>query len=409
MRKQSSLNVIMFLISIVGAIAAFGFGELLLVYLSYLPPWVQCGVYLLFVAVVCCVVLLISEKIQTGNYLLKHKREFGFTAGKAALIFLPAALALGIITQLIYSWGGISISLNPKFQGTMIVCDISDSMNENDPYMHTVEAVASYIDTVPLGEYLGVLLFNDSLYSFREYSLLESEEERGELLQSIKDELFYSGGTDIEEALLTAISEMRQLEDPDWPGLILLFSDGQSDVDYSRVRNASIGDVSNPRNRIPVNTIYFSISPLGGYQMNTIAEETGGRYFHLGVREAPADLRNVFSRSRSEFRWNTNQHLIKSSTWSQGNTVAKVILRIVLLAMWGAFLGVFVVIFLNNNRLIKHFLIPKIVVAVICSVVFTVILLNAGTGPGQDAAGKLGRALLAAGMCIVYLPTYRWD
>ena len=409
MRKQSPLNVILFLISIVGAIAAFGFGEMLLVYVSYLPPWVQSGIYLLFVTVVCCVVILISEEIQTGNYLYKHKREFGMTAGKAALIFLPAALALGIITQLIYSWGGISINSNPRFQGTMIVCDISDSMNENDPRMHTVEAMASYIEAVPLGEYVGVLLFNDTLYSFREYSLLDNEDERAELLQSIRDGLYYGGGTDIEEALLTAISEMRQLEDPDWPGLVLLFSDGQSDVDYARVRNASIGDASNTRNRIPVNTIFFSTSPLGGYQMNTIAEETGGQYFHLGVREAPADLRNVFNRSRSEFRWNTNQHLIKSSTWSEGNTAVRIVLRIVLLAIWGVFSGAFVVIFLNNSRLLKHFLIPKTIIAVICSIAFTIILLNAGTGSGQDTAGKLGRALLAAGMCIMYPPTYRWD
>ena len=405
MRKQSALNGVMLLLSIIGAVAAFLFGEALLIYVSYLPFWIQCGIYLLFVMSVCCLVMILSEKIRTGYYLLKHRREFGLTAGKAALIFLPAALAIGIITQILYSWGGISLNTNPRFQGTMIVCDVSGSMQENDPYMDTVESMVSYIETVPLDEHIGVILFNDMSYNLREYSPLESEEEREGLIQLIYDEMYYYGGTDIEGALLSAFAEMRELDDPSWPGLVLLFSDGLSDINYDRIRSASIGNASNSRNRIPVNTIYFSQSVLSGYQMNTIAEITGGQYYHLGVGGDPSELRNAFSKSRAEFNFQTDRHLIKSSTWSESNIIIRAVIRIVLLSAWGVFSGIFVVVFLNNNRLFKHFLVAKIVVSIICAIAFTIILQNMNT----DFGSRIGRGLLAAGMCVMYLPTYRWD
>lgn len=408
MRKASALNFLMLLLSLAGAAAAFVFGELLLSFVSYLPYWVQSGVYLLFIMLVCCGVMVISEKIHSGGYLLKHRGEFGITSGKAALIFLPTALVLGIVTQLLYGWVFSTAVVDPDFQGTMIVCDISGSMEDNDPGREMVEAIAAYIDTVPLEEHLGIVLFNHEITSLRKYAPLKNEAERKKLKELVYNHVLYSGGTDINTALLEAINEMRELENPNWPGLILFFSDGgRGDciINYDLIRNAAVGTSGKLQSSIPVNTIYYSASPLSGSHMSLIAQNTGGEYYHVGVNDDPAFLREAFTRSRSEFELNNELHMIKYNIGPEGRTVWKIILRVLFLALWGALSGVFVVVFLNNSLLFKHFFIFKVIVSVVCGVIFTFIMLDVNT----DVQGMMARAFLAFGMCVMYLPTYRWN
>jgi len=395
----------MFLLSLAGALAAFFFGEILLSYMQFLPFWLQCGVYLLFVIGVCCIVMVLSEKIKTGYYLLKHDREFGMTGGKAALIFLPIAIALGILTQLLYNWGGIALNTNPRFQGTMVVSDISGSMLDNDPDMDSIAAMVSYIETVPLGEYLGIMIFNHEIITIRDYAPLRDEDEREELIMQIEEGITYDGGTDIQAALMEAIDEMRSATRKDWPGLILLFSDGESPIDFGMIQSASLGDLEDERSRIPVSTIFYSRTSTNASHMNRIADVTGGQFFHVGYGDSDLELRDIFQYSRTSFVWNTDHHLIRYTGALGSNTAIRVILRSFFISLWGILSGVFVVIFLNNNQLIKHFLIPKIIVSVLCAVVFTIIMVNLQS----DFGGIVGRALLAVSMCVMYLPTYRWD
>jgi Ca-activated chloride channel family protein len=403
MRKNSALNVLLLLLSLVGAAAAFIFGEALLGYVAYLPYWVQCGVYLLFVTLVGCLVMFVSETIHTGQYTLKQRKEFKQTALKAALIFLPAAVALGMLTQFLYGLVSLSGDENPDFQGTMIVCDVSGSMMENDPDRDAVTAVQSYLDTVPKGEYVGIIAFSDQAVSVREYAPLLEDDEREELKALAEQNMTYYGGTDIQSALIAAIDEMRTLEDKDWPGLIMLFSDGQSVVDYDQLLEASLGDDEDVKQRIPVNTIYYASDPLGGYQMSTIAQKTGGAYFYMGLEQDGVSLRDAFTHSRSLVTVE-QPHLIQSYFGPMREAPVRILLQGLFLVLWGVFSGVLVVVFLNNNRLIPHYLYVKIGVSVAAGVALTLILLTSDADMGMTA-----RAVLAVSMCTLYLPTYRWD
>ena len=403
MRKSSPLNLFMLILSVLGAIAAYILGEMLLLYVAYLPYWLQCGIYLLFVSGICCLVMFISEMIRPGGYLLKHRQEFKQTAGKAAMIMLPAALALGIVTQLLYGLIGMQKSEKPDFQGTMIVCDISGSMFENDPNQDAVKAITEYIDSVPLGEYLGVTLFNQMPNTIREYAVLKTEEERTELKDFISSNVVYEGNTDIQSALMASFAQMRLIEDKDWPGLVLLFSDGLSYMDYAQLQKASLGDVEDPKTSIPVNTIYYASTPLGGYQMSTIAQKTGGAYFYIGVDSDEIALRDVFTHSRSIFT-GEKPHLLQPYYGVSRTSPLRIILQILFLAIWGIFTGVLVVVFLNNNKLIRHYLYAKIVVSFVFAVIFAVLMIASGADNRMTPM-----ALLAAGMCITYVPTYTWD
>lgn len=405
MKKASSLNILLFLLSLAGTALAVVFGEALLTYVAYLPYWIQCGLYLLFVMAVCCLVMVVSEKMHTGNYLMKHQKEFNMTSSKATLIFLPSALALGVLTQMLYGWAGLLNYETPNFQGTMIVCDVSGSMSTNDPSRNTVKGIASYIDTVPLGEHLGIILFNQDTKKIREYAPLNDETEREALKQLIVDEINYDGGTNIDIALLEAIDEMRAVKNQEWPGLILFFSDGgrgDCTISYDLIRRVSFGDLNNPKNSIPVNTIYYSTSPISGSHMKLIAQNTNGKYVHVGVGGDAALLQDAFKRSRTEYTADS-PHLIQAYFEPAHNSALRVFLQILFITLWGVFSGVLVTVFLNNNRLIRHFLIPKVIVSLICAIAFAVLMM------GIDSNAIAGRALLAASMCVMYLPTYRWD
>ena len=410
MRKDSSLNVVMFMFSILGACLAFLLGELLLAYSPALPfdvPfWVQCGLYLFLAVALSCAAMAVSEMVKSGNYLLKHQREFGLSAGKAAAIFLHAALVLGILTQFLYSWGGVESSGGFQYQGTMIVSDVSGSMYDNDPTRASIDAMLAYTDTVPLGEYFGIILFHSEFEVLRQYAPLRSENERTELKRAISD-IEYGGGTEIEEALVMAFGEIRRQASPNWPGLVLLFSDGESDIDFIRVRRESMGNTANPSNAIPVNTIFLSESPLmSGHQMLRIADDTGGEYIHLDVRDDPSELRSAFSRSReTSLNWLDDQHLIHGTPGADEDLIIRTVIRVALLLLWGVMFSIFVVLFLNNNRLIKHFLILKLVVVFVCTLAFPFIILFIEGG----YANMIARAVLVLGICILFPPTYSWD
>jgi FtsH-binding integral membrane protein len=139
--------------------------------------------------------------------------------------------------------------------------------------------------------------------------------------------------------------------------------------------------------------------------MSIIAQDTGGQFFRVGVNSGDLKLRDAFSYTRTAFTLDTNHHLIKNDISPESKTILKNVMRSLFLALWCILSGVFIVIFLNNNQLLKHFLIPKIIVSVVCGVAFTVIMISIDS----DAGSRIARALLAASMCIMYLPTYRWD
>jgi hypothetical protein len=405
MRKKSVLNVLMLILSLAGGVVAYIFGEALLAYVSYMPYFAQCGVYLLFVMLVCCVVMLVSETIHSGNYILKRKKEFVQTCLKASGLLVVAAFALGAVTQLLYGMFGLGAGYKPNFQGTMIICDISGSMQENDPDMEAVEGMLEYIDEVPLGEYLGVIVYSSETVTLREYSLLETEEDRDELKLFIEERVSYDGGTGTYTALLDGIRQMRRIPDEDWPGLIILLSDGLSGDGFlsGEFVQASAGDYDNPKNMIPVNTIYYAPSSFGGYEMKNIARDTGGNYFYLNDENGDVTMRDVFSHSRRNFTVE-QPHLLHAYAGAARQSVVRIILQALFLGLWGTLTAAAVSIFLNNNRLIKSFVIPRAVISFVCAAVFAVVL----AGPGI-LGGMPARALLIVSMCIMFLPTFSWE
>ena len=399
MYKNKNLNVLLLILSIAVLVVAFFVGELLLNATNLLPFFIQTGLFLLLVTVLCWLAIFLSEHIHSGGYIFKWSDEFRADARKVALIFLPAAFVLGLITQLLYGMVGVvEAGEIPDFQGTMLVCDISGSMYGNDPQRRTVDAMNGYIDGVELGEYIGIIVFNDMAYTVRGYAPLTSEEERRELKDSISD-INYDGGTNIQDSLLSAFGQIRAIGDINWPGLIILLSDGESHVDLEALEIEARGDIGNKLDQISINTIYFSKSPFGSSLMQRIANVTGGRYYYLNASASSSN--NVFARSRSLYT--ISPHLLHAAPLEIRDSVLRIILQILLLSTWGVFTGIAATTMLNNVKLKKAFLFPRIGIAVAVAVIYTLLQLF------NPEADRINRVVLLIGLCVMWMPTYSWE
>ncbi|MDR0272118.1 MAG: hypothetical protein LBI27_02220, partial [Clostridiales bacterium] len=163
MVKKSPLNIVLFIFSILAAIAVFGLGELLLGLMDNwlgIPYFLQCAIYLMFAMTMLFLTIFVSEKISSGYYIPRGRVTFSGTCAKAAAIFVPCAFVVGLLTQLLYGVTTIDIGGRggANFQGTLVVSDISGSMLDNDPDYLSIDALINYVESVPLGEHLGVVL-----------------------------------------------------------------------------------------------------------------------------------------------------------------------------------------------------------------------------------------------------------
>jgi hypothetical protein len=346
---------------------------------------------------------MISEGIHSGNYILKWKQEFGQTCLKALLIMLPISFVIGAGTQLLYGITGIhKDDATPSFQGTMLVCDTSDSMNWNDPAREVIEGIKAYIDSVDVGEYLGLITFNGEINVIRSYQKLQSEDDRDALIK-IVDDIIYDGGTDIEAALLEAFSQVRSGATGAWPGLVMLFADGEATVNLQTLRLASGVDQSDINNQIPVNTIFYSGLPTGGELLYNIALVTGGNYYYLSDAVDSIVKKEAFIYSRSLFE-EESPHLVRNYYGETADSPIRIIFQILFLTIWGITAGATVLLLLNNNRLIKGFLIPRIIISLLGAVVVTIMFLN-----GSADSEAIARAVFVLSMCVIIVPTYQWN
>jgi Ca-activated chloride channel family protein len=399
MQKDKNLNVLMFLLSILGCGIVFVCGELLMFFLGYLPYPVQTGVYLTFAAVVCGLVVFFSELIRSGGYVKHWITHFKGESLKMMVICILGAFVIGFGTQWLYGLiGGQSALSVVDFQGTMLICDTSGSMLDNDPERDAVYAMNEYIRTVPLDERLGIIVYSDGAEVLREYEPLETEDAREELMTYIEETVNYGGGTDTESALMEGFDQIRRGARGSFPGIVLIFSDGLSDVDYNRIQTEARGRIETPEEQIPVNTIYYASSSMGGYQMNHIAQVTGGTYFYSYDR---LELADIFRTSRSMYTIE-KPHLLQTCLSILRNHPVRITLQILFIAMWGVLIGGMVTLMLDNSNLFRSFFIPRVIVSVVMAVLFVALMNTVPT----LLTGFL-RVVPVLMMSIFVLPTYR--
>lgn len=159
--------------------------------------------------------------------------------------------------------------------------DSSGSMEWNDPGDIRKEAVKTFVGKLEEKDEAAIIDFDDTATLL---SGLTSDKQK--LYQAI-EQIDSDGGTDIGAGILCALDEIEQKKDV--AKYIILLTDGEGNYDSNlTLRAIELG--------VKIYTIGLG-SDIDETLLRTIADETGGKYFHATVAE---DLNNIFNEASNE-------------------------------------------------------------------------------------------------------------
>ena len=408
MTRNSPINVVMLMFSLLAAVVLFGFGEMLLGILHDLPFIVQCGIYLTFVLLVVYFAIFLSEKVSTGNYIPRGRVTFGSTFAKAAAIFIPCAFAFGLLTQLMYGtvvgmMGG-EIRLEPGI--IRYAEDIPDG-----------EWVPWWIPSADMpGEPL--MPIHDGMQSFftrnssNLHGILDDFAESSDVL---------GPGADFETWL-----RLRSPHIPANAPSFLEIGEGNvplafhAAVDYAFVYAISFLDpeglVQDP---YAIHAFVLREGYGGPYRYEILS-------FWHDLDTWAFDHYDPCNTFIQYWRWHIDQilpiapvivryepepfivlgeipHLLLSYSGPGWDSPVRIALQSLFLSLWGIFVGIAVVVALNNSNLFSSFLILRIIISIIVSVAFSVMFAMLDV-----EIDMIARGIYALGIGLLFLPTYFW-
>lgn len=248
---------------------------------------------------------LLSAAAASGNPFRRH---------------LPAALFLAGLTAILTAVARPQAPLRvPADQSAiMLAIDVSGSMRSQDVLPNRLaaaqEAAKVFIGSVPASVRIG-------LVSFGGYATLHAPPgtDRPRLIEAI-DNFRFIQRTAIGEGLLEAVAALpgRGRPGPDGtlppmpsgpkpPGVVILLSDGRSNTgidphtaaDIARRQEVTVYTVGVGQTVTP-GSAWTIGGPLDEEELQTIARETGGTYYHAS---STAGLRNVYRRLARAVGW----------------------------------------------------------------------------------------------------------
>ncbi|MFL6562733.1 MAG: VWA domain-containing protein, partial [Bacillus sp. (in: firmicutes)] len=383
-------SFLFFVFSIIAGLLGAVVGEWLIEsYYGVWPNILLIGAYFgqlaLTYGLFCLVAELISPIINGRNWRLEY-------SGLSWKMLVPATLVMlfgaGLIFQLLYS---LNFSNIKPPDDIVMVMDISDSMNETDPNHESLKAAEKLISNMKPTHRASVISFNEEASITKSMFNVSDKQERADAIDQING-LQANGSTDIGNALDTAITEIDDHQKKGRKPMVILFSDGYSELDLDTVV-APYEDKD-----IVINTIGMSKIDKGGAQLLTaIASRTGGSFYD--VKNAN-ELTNVFEKIYLENQDRllvTERHgLFKDSTYLS-------VLRVVLVTLIGGLFGLALGIIFDNRYLAKSYSLTGMIAGLLAGLVLELGLqdsLQSGFS-NRIAADILLTALTGLGTMII--------
>ncbi|MCL2573826.1 MAG: hypothetical protein FWE34_04645 [Defluviitaleaceae bacterium] len=410
MTKKSSINWVMLLFSLLVAIGVFLIGEVLLGFLSFLPFFLQTAIYLTLATILCFLGIFLSEKIHSGYYIPRGRVTFNSTCAKAAGILIPCAFVLGLLTQLLYGFmGATEGEVEAQWQ----------DLGGGSGYAYVYDGVGWW-NTRPPGP------GNFTIGGMgREYAYESLEDFFSENHDNLHYHLNnFASRNDVlgSDATFAQWLNQRHPTVPSGAPSFLAIANGNVPLAFRNAMEYAYSTVLDTANATwdpqdaYVATWQFGIrdgyTGVHGreYQLlldaldewtlqNGDACQNFYSFWAMHIQPDPQPLAPVLSALVME-----SPHLLLTHAGPGQTDVLRIVLQSVMLSLWGIFLGVAVMIFLNNNKLMTSFLIPRIAVSIVISVSFALLL--AYTSMDLSLAA---RGLLALGTCLLFLPTFSWD
>ncbi|MFK9090262.1 vWA domain-containing protein [Bacillus salipaludis] len=352
-------SILLFIFGILAGFIGAVIGEWLISsYYGVWPNILLMGIYFaqlaLMAGLFCLIAELISPIINGRSWRLEY-------SGLSWKVLIPSTFVLlfaaGVIFQFIYS---LNFSTVKPPDDIVIVMDISDSMNKTDPKRESLKAAAKLINNMKPSHRASVISFNEKASITKSMFTISDQHESLVAREQIKG-LEYGGSTDIAGALDTALKEIDGNHKQGRKPMVILFSDGYSELDLTTVVQPYQDQ------EIIINTIGMSkIDKSGARLLKSIASRTGGS-FH-DVKKAN-DLTNVFEKIYLE---NQDRLLMTERHGLFKDSLYLAIFHIVLITIIGGLFGLALGILFDNRYLAKSYTITGLISGLLAGIVLEV-------------------------------------
>lgn len=337
------INLLLLLFSLIGGAIGFGIGEVLLYQLSgEMPGIVLIGLYFGILALCVGLSCLIAEMIKPRLNGSSWRQRY---VGASWKLLVPATLvllfALGTLLEFVYE---LNLNGAKQVKNIVFVIDDSGSMDLNDPNGDRYEATKMLIEKMDQDKEAAIVVFDDRVQLLQPFVRLKNQEVKNEVYTRLDEMEPMQGGTNFNLALNEAMEQIQGRSTSRRGTLVILLSDGFSEVDPSGVLREY------QSSGVAVNTIGLGLdNPEGSDLLKEIAAATGGQY--QDVSEAD-QLSFAFQKIYDNIGERT---LVTERTGVTQNSSYYMILRIVFVILLGAALGLGLGILFDNRHLAKSF------------------------------------------------------
>ncbi len=218
-----------------------------------------------------------------------------FTVARALVVLLIGMVICfitGAFLQFIYGLGGRVQQIS--FDDYYFVIDDSGSMLESDPNYERYNALRSILAAQSDTMRVGLIRFNQQLID--QVPMDKLTQNQRHLIDQSSKSAASDGGTDIQMALLTAISQYQSVREPDRAMSIILLSDGLSRVNRASIINSCL------EQGIVLNSVSLGDKWGGIELLRSIAQATGGSYYsirNIGEFKSTIEKMTVISSERN--------------------------------------------------------------------------------------------------------------
>ncbi|MDO3412739.1 vWA domain-containing protein [Saccharibacillus sp. CPCC 101409] len=344
---QRKVNLLLLLLAIVGGAVGFGIGEWLLSRYegemsSILLVGIYFGILAFCIGLGCLVAEMISPKLNGRSW---RERYAGLSWKLLVPVTLAAFLALGSLFEFVYELdlGGVK-----RINDIVLVIDNSGSMTDTDPDNQRFSAAKDLIGRMDAEKRVAVFTFDDVPQLIQPLTPVVTDDQKQQIYAKIDAIQPTEYSTQIDQALSGTMEHIREKGDPGSGAMVILLSDGITDVDLS-------GVLSEYRSqRVPVNAIGLGsglvVEAEDGYRLlQNIADSTGGTYTDVkNADQISLAFQNIYR--------NLDDHtLLTDRTGAPAGSTYLQILHIVLILLIGAALGVALGLVFDNRFLAKSF------------------------------------------------------
>ena len=393
--KRFSFQAVLF--SIIGAVIAFGVGELVLIFSSEWPSFFRVGLYFGLGAMSIAAMIFSSQKISPQLVGYRWKEMYYKNALKwyVPVTFVMVGIVAGIL-QFIYS---LDLHEESVIKNIVIAIDNSSSMTDTDPNKERFNAISSMIDNLEGDKSVAIISFNDEPKLEIDFTKVKTDEQKAEMKQKIEAlNIYEEEPTGVRTAMDMGFNMLNATGNK---GSLILVSDGaptdDSDIDIE-------GLVANYVDaKMPVYTIGMMYNNPDTIQyLEKIAELTEGVCYDTSDTTM---LKEVYGK----ISYNEDKGtMITARSGAYVDSMVYKVMRIAFLMIVGLFVALGLGIMFDNKYLVKGMIVGSIVGGLVGSLIleFVMATMELTFLARFYFWGAFGAGLMAFTWCVTFKDSY---